>query len=92
MHGKTDMIRHSETGLFAGLDNPFQATRYHSLVIQPDTLSKEFEITAWAEEPGGYREIMGIAHREFPMFGLQFHPESFLTYAGHDLLKSFLAA
>lgn len=92
MHGKTDMIRHSQTGLFADLDNPFQATRYHSLVIQPDTLSKEFEVTAWAEEPGGYREIMGIAHRKLPMFGVQFHPESFLTYAGHDLLKAFLAA
>ncbi|MEX0641849.1 MAG: aminodeoxychorismate/anthranilate synthase component II, partial [Pirellulales bacterium] len=75
MHGKTDMIHHDGQRLFAGLDNPFQATRYHSLVIQPDTLSKEFEITAWAEEPGGYREIMGIAHREYPLFGVQFHPE-----------------
>jgi anthranilate synthase component 2 len=92
MHGKTDMIHHDGRRLFKGLENPFQATRYHSLVIQPDTLSKEFEITAWAEEPGGYREIMGIAHREYPMFGLQFHPESFLTHSGFDILRAFLAA
>ena len=68
------------------------ATRYHSLVVQPDTLSDEFEVTAWAEEPGGYREIMGIAHREYPLFGVQFHPESFLTHAGYDILRAFLAA
>jgi anthranilate synthase component II len=92
MHGKTDMIRHNGTSLFAGLDNPFQATRYHSLVIQPDTLSDEFEVTAWSEEPGGYREIMAIAHRRYPMFGVQFHPESFLTYSGFDILRAFLAA
>jgi len=91
MHGKTDMIHHNGTSLFAGLDNPFQATRYHSLVIQPDTLSDEFEVTAWSEEPGGYREIMAIAHRRHPMFGVQFHPESFLTHAGFDILRKFLA-
>ena len=91
MHGKTDMIHHNNGTLFAGLDNPFQATRYHSLVIQPDTLSKEFTMTAWAEEPGGYREIMGIEHREHPLFGVQFHPESFLTHAGFDILRRFLA-
>jgi anthranilate synthase component 2 len=91
MHGKTDMIHHNGTSLFAGLDNPFQATRYHSLVIQPDTLSDEFEVTAWSEEPGGYREIMAIAHRQHPMFGVQFHPESFLTHAGFDILRKFLA-
>ena len=92
MHGKTDMIHHDGGTLFAGLDNPFQATRYHSLVIQPDTLSNEFEVTAWAEEPGGYREIMGIRHREHPLFGVQFHPESFLTHSGYDILRPFLAA
>ena len=91
MHGKTDMIHHDGCGLFAGLSNPFQATRYHSLVIQPGTPSKEFEITAWAEEPGGYREIMGIQHKEHPMFGVQFHPESFLTHSGFDILRKFLA-
>lgn len=92
MHGKTDMIHHDGKRLFQGLENPFQATRYHSLVIQPDTLSKEFEVTSWAEEPGGYREIMGIAHCEYPMFGLQFHPESFLTHSGYNILRAFLAA
>jgi anthranilate synthase component 2 len=92
MHDKTDMIHHDGRRLFAGLDNPFQATRYHSLVIRPDTLSKEFEVTAWAEEPGGHREIMGIAHREFPLYGVQFHPESFLTHSGYDILRAFLAA
>jgi anthranilate synthase/aminodeoxychorismate synthase-like glutamine amidotransferase len=91
MHGKTDMIYHSGRALLEGLDNPFQATRYHSLVIQPDTLPDEFEVAAWSEEPGGYREIMGITHRRYPMFGLQFHPESFLTYAGYDILRRFLA-
>ncbi len=92
MHGKTDLIHHHGGSLFAGLDNPFQATRYHSLVIQPDTLPDRFEMTAWSEEPGGYREIMAIAHREYPMFGVQFHPESFLTHAGYDILRRFLAA
>jgi anthranilate synthase component 2 len=91
MHGKTDMIYHDGGALFARLDNPFQATRYHSLVIRPDTLSKEFEVSAWSEEPGGYREIMGIRHRELPLFGVQFHPESFLTHAGFDILRQFLA-
>jgi len=92
MHGKTDMIHHDCKRLFAGLDNPFQATRYHSLVIKPETLPKEFEVTAWAEEPGGYREIMGIAHKEFPLYGVQFHPESFLTHSGYEILRAFLAA
>jgi anthranilate synthase component 2 len=91
MHGKTDMIHHDGRRLFAGLSNPFQATRYHSLVIQPDTLSQDFEVSAWAEEPGGYREIMGIAHRHHPLFGVQFHPESFLTHSGYDILRKFLA-
>ncbi len=91
MHGKTDMIHHYGDGIFAGIDRPFQATRYHSLVIQPDTLSKEFAVTAWAEEPGGYREIMGIQCKGHPMFGVQFHPESFLTHSGFDILRNFLA-
>jgi anthranilate synthase component 2 len=90
MHGKTDRIFHNGGGLFAGLDNPFIATRYHSLVIKPDTLSDEFEITAWCDAPGGGHEIMGIRHREYPLFGLQFHPESFLTDCGVELLTSFL--
>lgn len=91
MHGKTDEIHHDDHGLFAGLPNPFVATRYHSLVIQPDTLPAEFEVAAWANEPGGYREIMAIRHRVHPLWGLQFHPESFLTECGTELLRRFLA-
>ncbi len=91
MHGKTDLIYHDDRGLFAGLENPFTATRYHSLVIQPETLSPEFEVTAWANGPDGEREIMGIRHREWPLEGWQFHPESFLTECGHELLRRFLA-
>ena len=91
MHGKTDMIHHNDRGLFAGLPNPFKATRYHSLVIDPETLPAQFEVTAWSEEPGGNREIMGIAHREHALFGVQFHPESFLTHDGYAILRHFLA-
>ena len=90
MHGKTDLIHHDGKGVFANLPNPFTATRYHSLVIQEDTLNPEFEVTAWADGPDGQREIMGIRHREHPLVGLQFHPESFLTECGHDLLRNFL--
>jgi anthranilate synthase component 2 len=90
MHGKTDLIHHTSGPLLEGLDNPFQATRYHSLLIQPDTLPEELEVTAWCEAPGGQREIMAIRHREFPLFGLQFHPESFLTHAGAEILQQFL--
>lgn len=90
MHGKTDMIYHDGEGLFVGLDNPFQATRYHSLVIQPDTLSNDFIVSAWSEGPNGLREIMGIRHRRFPLFGVQFHPESFLTTCGDRILHRFL--
>jgi anthranilate synthase component 2 len=92
MHGKTDMIYHNGRGLFAGLDNPFQATRYHSLVIKPETLPEDFEVTAWSDNPDGGREIMAVAHRQFPLFGVQFHPESFLTHSGYDILRAFLAA
>ena len=91
MHGKTDMIRHDGRDLYEGLENPFVATRYHSLIIRPDTLSDEFEVCAWCEAPGGEREIMGIRHRRFPLFGMQFHPESFLTDCGTILLERFLA-
>lgn len=91
MHGKTDQIHHTGDGLFAGIEDPFQATRYHSLVIDPATLSDDFEVTAWANEPHGGREIMAIQHRELPLYGVQFHPESFLTHRGFDLLRSFLA-
>ena len=90
MHGKTDWIHHDGQGLFEGLENPMQATRYHSLVIQPGTLHADFIVCAWTDGPDGTREIMGIRHRRFPLFGLQFHPESFLTIAGTRLLERFL--
>jgi anthranilate synthase/aminodeoxychorismate synthase-like glutamine amidotransferase len=91
MHGKTDMIEHDNQGLHAGLPNPFEATRYHSLVIQPDTLSDEFAITAWSHAPDGTLEIMGIQHKQRPLFGVQYHPESFLTGCGTKILERFLA-
>ena len=91
MHGKTDKIHHDGLGLFEGLPNPFIATRYHSLVIRPDTLSPEFIVTAWADGPDGEKEIMGIRHKHYPLEGVQFHPESFLTEDGPKMLKRFLA-
>jgi anthranilate synthase/aminodeoxychorismate synthase-like glutamine amidotransferase len=91
MHGKTDQIHHDGQGLFAGLPNPLTATRYHSLVIQPDTLRNDFIVSAWAAAPDGSREIMAIRHQQWPLFGVQFHPESFLTEHGHDMLRKFLA-
>ncbi|SMP41910.1 anthranilate synthase, component II [Neorhodopirellula lusitana] len=89
MHGKTDEIHHDNTGLFAGLDTPFVATRYHSLVIDPPTLPTELAMTAWTDT-GGTRQIMGVRHREYLMEGWQFHPESFLTQPGIELLTRFL--
>jgi anthranilate synthase/aminodeoxychorismate synthase-like glutamine amidotransferase len=91
MHGKTDQIHHDGQGIFAGLPNPFTATRYHSLVIRPDTLNPCFLASAWAEAPDGSREIMAIRHQTLPVIGVQFHPESFLTEHGHDMLRAFLA-
>ncbi len=91
MHGKTDQIFHDGKGLFAGLESPMQATRYHSLVIKPGTLDeKNFELCAWADGPDGEKEIMGVRHRRYPLHGVQFHPESFLTTHGTALLKTFL--
>jgi len=89
LHGKTSMIRHDQQGLFAGLDNPFEATRYHSLTVERETLPSQFEICATAEDDPS--EIMGLRHRAAPLFGVQFHPESFLTREGHKLLANFLA-
>ncbi|MGE5279714.1 MAG: anthranilate synthase component II [Deltaproteobacteria bacterium] len=86
MHGKTSMIRHDNKGVFKGLPNPFEATRYHSLIIEPRSLSAELEVTAWTRE----KEIMGVRHKRFPVFGVQFHPESIMTAAGKRLLKNFL--
>ena len=90
MHGKTDQIQHDDRSLFAGLANPFVATRYHSLVIDPGTVPESLTVTAWTETGGG-RQIMGVRHREFPLEGWQFHPESFLTEPGVDMLSRFLA-
>ena len=91
MHGKVDAIAHSGKGLFAGLMSPIEATRYHSLVIDPPTLPRDFEVDAWSTAPDGSQEIMAIRHQTLPVFGVQFHPESFLTPVGYDLLRTFLA-
>jgi anthranilate synthase/aminodeoxychorismate synthase-like glutamine amidotransferase len=90
MHGKTDQIHHDNQSLLSDLPNPFTATRYHSLVIEPGTLSDEFIVNAWSDAPDGTREIMGVRHKKFPLFGVQFHPESFLTDCGSMILERFL--
>lgn len=87
MHGKTSPIHHDGRGVFAGLPNPFEATRYHSLIIRPDSMPDCLELTAWTAE----NEIMGVRHRDYPIHGVQFHPESILTGEGKKLLKNFLA-
>jgi anthranilate synthase component II len=91
MHGKTSRIRHRGHGVFAGLPDGYEATRYHSLVVDRRTLPESLEMTAWTEnEDGSVEEIMGLRHREHPVQGVQFHPESILTEHGHALLKNFL--
>jgi anthranilate synthase component 2 len=91
MHGKTSMIHHNNTGVFQNLDNAFIATRYHSLVIEKDSLPECLEMTAWTlDEDGGIDEIMGVRHKQMQVEGVQFHPESILTEQGHDLLRNFL--
>ncbi|MEO6697351.1 MAG: aminodeoxychorismate/anthranilate synthase component II [Gammaproteobacteria bacterium] len=91
MHGKTSLIHHTGQGVFKGLPNPFEATRYHSLVIEKETLPDCLEITAWTEDAqGNMDEIMGVRHKTLNVEGVQFHPESILTQYGHDLLKNFL--
>jgi anthranilate synthase component 2 len=86
MHGKTSPIHHDGKGLFKGMANPFDATRYHSLIVERSTLPECLEITAWVAEG----EIMGLRHREFPIWGVQFHPESILTEGGMNILRNFL--
>jgi anthranilate synthase/aminodeoxychorismate synthase-like glutamine amidotransferase len=88
MHGKTSLIHHNGEGVFAGLPNPFEATRYHSLVVERSSLPSALEITAETDDG----TIMGLRHRELAVEGVQFHPESVLTAVGHDLLRNFLAA
>lgn len=93
MHGKTSLMHHTNSGVFAGLDNPFEATRYHSLVVDKATLPDCLEVTAWTvSEDGSMDEIMGLRHKEYAIEGVQFHPESILTRHGHDLLANFLKA
>jgi anthranilate synthase component 2 len=86
MHGKTSPIYHRAEGLFKGLPNPFQATRYHSLIVEKKSLPKDLLITAWTKEG----EIMGVKHKKYPLWGVQFHPESILTQCGKNLLSNFL--
>lgn len=91
MHGKTSMIHHHGQGAFAGLPSPFEATRYHSLVVEQDSLPDCLEVTAWTQhEDGSLDEIMGLRHKTMLIEGVQFHPESILTQHGHDLLNNFL--
>jgi anthranilate synthase component 2 len=91
MHGKVSRVYHNNTSVFKGLSNPFTATRYHSLVIEQNTLPDCLEITAWTQdENGGLDEIMGVQHKTLAIEGVQFHPESILTEHGHDLLRNFL--
>jgi anthranilate synthase component 2 len=91
MHGKTSPVKHNSLGVFAGLESPFIATRYHSLVIDRQSLPDCLEITAWTEDAEGrLDEIMGVRHREFAIEGVQFHPESILTEHGHALLQNFI--
>jgi anthranilate synthase component 2 len=92
MHGKCSMVHHRDVGVFRGLDNPFRATRYHSLVIEQSSLPACLEVTAWTEnEAGTLDEIMGVRHRELAIEGVQFHPESIMTEQGHELLRNFLS-
>ena len=87
MHGKTSLIRHDGTGVFAGLPQPFEATRYHSLVVERSSVPLDLEVTAWTDDG----TVMGLRHRTLAVEGVQFHPESILTGSGHDLLRNFLA-
>ncbi|MES2919199.1 MAG: aminodeoxychorismate/anthranilate synthase component II [Pseudomonadota bacterium] len=91
MHGKTSPIHHADKGVFTGLNNPLTATRYHSLIIEKESLPDCLEITAWTQHPdGSVDEIMGVRHKTLAVEGVQFHPESILTEQGHELLKNFL--
>lgn len=91
MHGKTSPVYHTDQGVFRNLANPFEATRYHSLVVEQSSLPECLEVTAWTNrEDGTLEEIMGLRHKSLPIEGVQFHPESILTQHGHDLLKNFL--
>lgn len=90
MHGKVSEIHHSGEGVFAGLENPFPATRYHSLAVPADSLPDELELCAWTDDADFPQEVMGFRHKHYPIYGVQFHPESFLTGEGMNLLRNFL--
>lgn len=91
MHGKTSMVKHTDVGMFKGLDNPLEVTRYHSLLLDPESIPECLEVTAWSLDAEGNEEaIMGVRHRQFDVEGVQFHPESVLTRQGHELLANFL--
>jgi anthranilate synthase/aminodeoxychorismate synthase-like glutamine amidotransferase len=90
-HGKTSYVTHSGSPLFQQVSNPFVATRYHSLLLEPTTISAEFDVSAWTDEGRDNREVMAIEHRAMPLCGVQFHPESLLTEQGHQILANFLA-
>ncbi|RJT52804.1 aminodeoxychorismate synthase component II [Rahnella variigena] len=90
IHGKTSPVRHTGQSVFTGLNNPLTVTRYHSLVVAPETLPDCFDVTAWTERYGERDEIMGIMHKTLPLHGVQFHPESILSEQGHQLLDNFL--
>jgi anthranilate synthase/aminodeoxychorismate synthase-like glutamine amidotransferase len=90
MHGKTSDVEHDGRGVFAGLDSPMTATRYHSLIVSEENLPRELEVSAWTTEKDGTRTVMGLRHRKFPLEGVQFHPESVLTTEGKKLVRNFL--
>lgn len=91
MHGKTSMVSHTNKGTFAGLENPLQVTRYHSLVLAPESIPECLEVTAWSlDDEGNQEAIMGVRHKQFDVEGVQFHPESILTRQGHELLANFV--
>ncbi len=91
MHGKTSMIEHDGSHVFEGLPSPFEATRYHSLVVRPDSVPDALEINAWSlDDDGDQDEIMGLRHRSYPVYGVQFHPEAIFTEHGHQMLQNFL--
>lgn len=91
MHGKTSLIQHTQQGLFSGLENPLEVTRYHSLLVDWQTLPEQLEVTAWSVDSAGEPdEIMALRHRELPIAGVQFHPESIMSHQGHELLANFI--
>tara|TARA_B100000287_G_C20606668_1_gene770341 strand:+ start:285 stop:860 length:576 start_codon:yes stop_codon:yes gene_type:complete len=90
MHGKTSQIKHNNQNIFLNITNPFEATRYHSLVIEEKSLPDCLDVIAWTDEEGSNNEIMGVKHKNYPTYGVQFHPESILTDVGHQIFKNFL--